>query len=326
MPLPVVRSGKPGDMTEIRRRGSAWLQLGHGVQMPADLTGDEAFRAEMAAWMPLLPPSAVYTGLTAIKAHGLWLPPVPNWMPLFVAMGSVAGEVKPDRSRLAVSRHPTPPARVDVAGAPVASIPEALLACARHLCLLDLVVVIDSALHLGRCTVRDLEEAAAPRLRGSPALRRALGWSDPRAESAWEVVLRLLHRHLGVGVTPQVDIADDRGRFVGRADLLLDGTRTLHEYDGEHHRDAQQHRRDLHRERELANAGYTRRGYGSGVLITRAHAVLRDCEAALGRPLDFASVREWNTLLATSLFTGAGQQHVLRRLRRNWSHLAAIDA
>jgi very-short-patch-repair endonuclease len=297
-----------------RRRGRHWLQLGHGIQAPADLEGREAAIAELHAWLPLLPASGVITGLTAAGVHELWLPPVPDSLPLFVAMGSVRGEVKPDRTRLLVSRHADSPPSTIIEGLPVAPVPDALLACARWLGILDLVVLIDAALHLGLCTVDDVRTAAAHRRKGAPALRAALAAADARSESPWETLLRLLHLVLGVDVTPQVRIFDSTGRFVARADLLLEGTRTIHEYDGADHRTADQHRRDLDRDRRLVGADHVRRGYTSDVVLRRPVLVLRDCELALGRRLPSAGLQTWNGLLATSLFTPAGARAVHRRI------------
>ena len=131
-------------------------------------------------------------------------------------MGSVRGEVKPDRSRLLVSRHPSSPPGTLIEGLPVAPVPDALLACARWLGILDLVVMIDSALHRRLCTVDDVARAAAPRRKGAPALRTALAAADGRSESPWETLLRLLHLVLGVDVTPQVRIIDSAGGAVRR--------------------------------------------------------------------------------------------------------------
>jgi hypothetical protein len=285
--------------------------------MASGLAGQAAMTAELAAWLPLLPPSAVFTGLTAARLHGLWLPTYAEGLPHFIAMGSVRGEVKPDRRELVASRHREPPARVIVDGVPLASVADALLACARTLPLPDLLILIDSALHLRRCTLDDIERAAAPRRKGAPAVRAAADLADGRAESAWESMLRLLHHLIGVDVTPQANITDDRGGFIARGDLLLDGTRALHEYDGGGHRDAAQHRSDLRRERKLLNAGCVRRGYTSDVLLRSPLAVLQDCEATLGRTLDRSGIRTWQQLLARSLMTRTGRRFVLKKLGRD---------
>jgi very-short-patch-repair endonuclease len=308
----------------MRRRGAGWVQLGYGIQMPSGLEGRAALVAELDAWQPLLPPSGAWTGLTALRVHELWLPDVPALMPHFVAMGSVRGEVRPIRGRLQVSRHPHPPAFTEIDGLRVVPVPDALLACARVLGLLDLVCLIDSALHLGRCTTADIRSAAGPRRKGAPALRTGLGHANGAAESLWESVLRLLHECLGVRVLPQAEVFDDFGRFLARADLLVEGTRTLHEYDGAPHREAAQHRKDLRRDRDLVNAGHTRRGYTADVLLRSPQLVRADCETALGRSIPWAGVSVWLGLVAGSLLSTSGQRAVLRKLGVPESQLDSI--
>lgn len=298
----------------LRPRGPQWRHVAYGVTVPAGLEGRAALLAELAEWQRHLPASAVFTGLTAAVVHGLWMPGPIDALPHFVAMGSVKGEVKPIRKGLRVSRHPAAPGCVSVEGIRVAPVPQALLACARVLGPLDLVVLIDSALHLERCTVADITAAAGRRRKGSPALRAALELADRRSESAWESVLRMLHHVLGVAVTPQVNLYDEHGRFLGRADLLLDGTHAAHEYDGSGHREQVQHRKDLKRERALVNGGYTRRGYTSDVLLASPASVLEDCEKALGRSLPRAALIAWSRMLADSLFTSTGRRRLAQHL------------
>ena len=88
-----------------------------------------------------------------------------------------------------------------------------------------------------------------------------------RSESPWESVLRLLHCVADVEVEPQKKIYDDWGRFVARADLWVVGTRRLHEYDGEVHRDRETHRADLARERRLVEVDWQRIGFTSPQLV-----------------------------------------------------------
>lgn len=298
----------------LRPRGPSWRHPAYGIAVRIDLDGRASLLAELAEWQRHLPPSAVFTGVTAAAVHGLWLPGPIDALPHFVAMGTVKGEVKPIRRRLRISRHPSVPARTIVDGLRLAPVPDALLACARILNPLDLVILIDSALHLELCTRGAIEAAAGPRRKGAPALRATLALADSRSESAWESVMRMLHHVLGVAVTPQVDLYGADGVFVGRADLLLDGTRTLHEYDGGGHRDRAQHRKDLKRDRDLVNTGYTRRGYTSDVLLRNASSVLVDCERALDRSLPRSALIEWQKLLSRSLVTPAGRHEIRRRL------------
>ncbi|MBF0689725.1 MAG: hypothetical protein IR158_18385 [Cellulomonas sp.] len=204
-----------------------------------------------------------------------------------------------------------PAIRVD--GVRVATPATALLACARDLGLLDLVVLVDSALR-GGCAADEIAEVVGQRGRGAPLLRRALGLADPRSESPWETVLRLLHVTVGAPVIPQHVVRTADGVFVARGDLWLPATRVLHEYDGGVHRTAQAHARDLRRDRALTAAGWTRRGYVAADLCRDPVAVLRDIDSTLGRPHAPARIRPWLDLLRTSTLTASGRARLRARL------------
>jgi very-short-patch-repair endonuclease len=207
------------------------------------------------------------------------------------------------------------PAR-DLDGLPVDAAPEVLLACACQCSVLDMVVLVDGALHAGACTLEQLWRCACGRRRGAPRLRIALRYADPRSESAWETLLRVLHVVCEVPVEPQFILHDVSGRFVARADLRVSGTRALHEYDGEHHLARSQQHRDLVRARRITDEGWIRRGYTSHDVLHNAVGVLRDADLALGRPHRPDRVRRWHRLLAESLFTPSGQRSFRERLER----------
>ncbi|MFJ9389669.1 hypothetical protein ACIRON_12665 [Nocardioides sp. NPDC101246] len=287
-----------------RRRGATWERVGNGVYVPSGLDGDERWRAELAAWAEVLPPSATFTGLTAARLYGLWLPPLPDDVPTFVALHETSVRIR--RPQLRITRHPRPPGAVELDGLRVAPVAEALLACARDLGLLDLVVLIDSALHLEIGTRADLEVVAAAGRPGARLLREALTWCDGRSESAWETLLRMLHRASGIDVEPQVDIHDERGVFIGRADLLVTGTRTLQEYDGADHRKPGQYRRDRRRDGALATSAYVRQGWVASQVIHDGWLILRAATDALGRDLTVDDIRPWWKLLDASLFSKPG--------------------
>jgi very-short-patch-repair endonuclease len=292
-------------------RNSRWERLGHGVYRPAGAGSGDPYD-ELQAWALVLPPSGCFTHVTAARAYRWQLPWIPSSAPLFVAMHDQ--EARPRRKELRVSRHPRPPARLVHREVSLARPAEVLLACARDLSLLDLVVLIDSALHLGHCRTTDLDRVCTGRRRGAPALRRALAYADGRAESAWESVLRMFHVACEVPVEPQHEVRTPDGRFVARGDLWLRGTTVLHEYDGGVHRDRAQHRRDLARDRALVAAGWTRRGYTSADLLGRSVVMLREADAALGRAHDPRRLDPWRALLRESSLSPAGQQ----RLKRRW--------
>lgn len=295
------------------------MRLGVGVHVAADLPDAERLWEELRAWQQVLPESAAFTGLTAAAAWGLWLPPLPTDVPRFVAAPTASGRVR--RPELRVTRHPVVPA-TEVDGVLLVPVPEALLACARSLRLLDLLVIVDSALQLKRCTLEELRSLAASGRPGSRRLRVALEWADGRSESAWETLLRALHCACDVPVVPQVELRGADGAFLGRADLLIVGTRTLQEYDGADHLERARYRADRRRDSRLSDGGFVRHGWVAEDVIAKPLAILREADLALGRPHDPARIRAWYALVRESLLTDSGTA----ALRREWGLLPADSA
>jgi hypothetical protein len=194
----------------------------------------EGLADQLGAWSLVLSPAAAFTHLTAAELRGWWLPQkIPH--PVFAAL--CEGDPCPHRAGLYVSRHPHRVPSELVSGVRLTTPAETLLAAARDLGVLDLVLMGDSALRLGHCTIDDLVETAAQRRRGAPMLRQVIGLLDKRSESAWESVMRVLHRAADIPVEPQHEIFDQWGRFVARGDLWIVGTNRLHEFDGGKHRE-----------------------------------------------------------------------------------------
>ena len=223
---------------------SRWRRLARGVWLPpADAPSlDDRLRA----WTLVLPPTGGFTHLTAAEAYGWWLPEAPPH-PVFAAMPSV--EPRPRHPGLRVFRHPCPPALQEVRGLRLTTPAETLLALARDLAPLDLIVLADSAVRQGDVTIDELARVATgTRRRGAPALRALLPLIDERSESAWESIMRLLHWTADIPVEPQHTLVDGGGAFIARADLWLCGTRRVHEYDGGGHRDPEVHEADLTRD------------------------------------------------------------------------------
>lgn len=293
---------------EVRRRG--WRRVGFGLYR-RDSTGADRLR-DLLAWQQVLPSSGCLTHLTAAALHGLWLPPLPDSLPIFVSMQK--SQSRPKRPELKVMRHTRPVNATQLGGLTVATVEEALLTCARDVSLLDLVVLGDSALQAG-LTSRERLVASASRNRwGSDLLLRAVPWMDGRSESPWESLLRILHQACGVPVVPQ-HVVSHGGRFVARGDLWLIGTRTLHEYDGGGHRDPVTHRRDLERDRSLLGAGWARRGYVASDVCLQPESILRDADASLGRAYRADRLDPWLRLFEASLFAEGGPARLARRVR-----------
>lgn len=292
------------------RRGPRWTPVAYGLHY---LTQDEPHEdLELAAWQLLMPGHGSFTGLTSARVRGWWLPPLPTGLPVFMALER--NDPRPLRHGVLTSRHPRPVPHQTIRGLRCAGAAETLLACARLVGLLDLVVLLDAALHTRACTLEEVEAVLTPRRRGGPMLRQALGLADARSESAWETLLRLLHVVCGVDVEPQHEVLDSHGEFVARADLGVRGTTSIHEYDGSDHLPRKRQVADLRRLRRIAAAGRVRRGYTAEDLIHRPVTILRDADLALGRPHDPGLIRGWYALLAGSLFTPAGTAAFWKRI------------
>jgi hypothetical protein len=302
------------------RRSSQWTAVTYGVHRPAAVEGRDEHSSfwgedDLAGWQLLLTNEGCFTGLTALEVWGIPLPPLPQECPVFVALAK--DDPRPMRLGVHTSRHIHPPAYVVVRGLRVASVAEAVTAAARWVGLVDLVAMVDAALHLGLVTMDELEERGRSRRPGSRALRSALALVDGDAESLWESMLRLLHVTCDIRVESQWAVCDEDGVVIAEADLWVCGTTSLHEYDGDEHEKAPRRVKDLRRHRKLDKAGYVRRGYTSGDVIHRAATILEDADRALGRHHDPARIRAWHELLRDSLFTPAGRSRFLARLPVN---------
>lgn len=287
-----------------RDPGTGWVRVSHALhRRPAT--------RDLVAWQTVLPESAAFSHLTAAGLHGWWLPELPPGLPVLV--DQPRSEPRCRRTGIRVTRTTQVGPIMVVDGLRVASPAFALLACARDVGLLDLVVLVDSALRTGYPT-NAIADAAASRCHGAPRLRRALALADVRSESPWESLLRVLHVTVGARVLPQHTVRTAGGAFVARGDLWLTGTRVLHEYDGAVHRTAQGHAGDLRRDRALLAAGWTRRGYVAADLRQDPLSVLRDIDAALDRHHRPERIRPWQDLLLTSTLTPQGRARLAGRL------------
>ena len=295
-----------------RAPGAGWRQVTHGIHVSADGSrGDD-----LAGWQLLLPDHGCFTHLTGAAIRGWWLPPMPAELPVFVSLGQT--DPRPLRAGIRSVRLAQACVPELVEGVRVAPAVDILLACAQDLGLVDLVLLLDGAAYAGDIDLEDLRRLLPTlrRRRGLRLVRRALDLSDPRSESPWETLLRLLHVLCGVEVQPQHDLPGPHGT-IGRADLWIVGTRTLQEYDGEVHLPRAQQKRDLRRLRRLDEEHWTRHGYTDDDVLHRAVGILRDADRALGREHLPERIRPWHDLLRDSLFTPAGQARLLHRLGLN---------
>jgi very-short-patch-repair endonuclease len=288
-----------------------WTQVARGVWAPPTPTLDPS--GELRAWSLVLPSASAFTHLTAAGLYGWWLPSCPPH-PVFVAMRRC--DPRPRRPGLLVCRHPKSFAFTLRDGLRVTTPAETILAAARDLGVLDLVVLGDSALRSGHVTRTELEICAGQRRRGAPLLRAVIPLLDKRSESAWESIMRVLQVAAEIPVEPQHPVHDEDGRFLARADFWVVGTRRLHEYDGGVHRDPEVQDSDLRRDRALLRADWERYGFTSRHLLNEAASFIRDADQLLGRSWDAARLRAWEDLLNASMLRRPGRSRALHHWRR----------
>jgi very-short-patch-repair endonuclease len=293
-----------------------WHHVARGVWSPPQIEPD--LREQLRAWSLVLPPASAFTHLTAAELYGWWLPTGPPH-PVFVAMRR--SDPRPRRPGLLVCRHPRSFAFSWQDGLRVTTPAETILAAARDLGVLDLVVLGDCALRLGHVTSTDLEICAAQRRRGAPLLRQVVPLLDKRSESAWESIMRVLQRAADIPVEPQHPVRDAEGRFLARADFWVVGTRRIHEYDGAGHREPEVQDGDLRRDRSLLAADWQRYGFTSRHLLHEAASLIRETDLLLGRTWDAARLRAWEDLLDASMLRRPGRARALAHWRR-----ALLDA
>jgi hypothetical protein len=297
-------------------RLAAHNRLAHGLYRPETphLDARENLLLDLSALRLVLPEDAVYTHITGADLLGWQLPKLPEQVPRFAA---VRGTLHTRRPGLICSRliHESEP--WEVSGLLVDAPEEIVLRAARDLADLDLAIMLDSAARLGHIT----EESMAPVLTsGRPGvrrLRRVWDGRDERAESAGETLLRKFHDAMDVPTQSQVELFDDEGNFVARADLLVSGTLNLHEYDGAIHRNASVQKRDLRRERALAESPYTRRGYTLDDLLNHDIVVMHELDRLFGRSHQDRRLRVWRSMVGDSLYSPAGRARVMNRWYRS---------
>lgn len=298
---------------EIRGAGVRRVSHGVGLVERDDLDETQELHRELRALLLVLPPDAVFTHVTGARLLGWRLPALPEQTPYFAATRS---DRRPRRPGLICARLTHDSVASSVGGLPVESPEEILLRCARDLGVLDLLIMVDSALSLGQLDPGALQTILASGRPGVTRLRKAWGLADARSESSGESLLRAFHVTMDVPVVSQVEIHDDEGRFLGRGDLRVVGTDLIHEYDGAGHRGKDQQRSDLRRERGWAATPYRRNGFTLDDLLNHAAVVMHELDRLLDRPHRPDRLERWRVLVAESLYSATGRARVMNRWKR----------
>ncbi|AWB93927.1 hypothetical protein [Aeromicrobium chenweiae] len=311
-PIRHAQAHERGFTPHLLRASPHFVHPVAGVAQLASTSDDLAATCRAVALQ--LPDDAVFTHLTSARLRGWWLPMLDGF-PLVACSDQEAPHH--DRRGVYVRRCGIPPGhRHRIGDLAVASPEWTIVELAEHLALLDLVAVIDCALHHEDVTIESIRATMRPGRRGVRVLRRALELADGRSESWWETMLRLLHVLSGFEVDPQQVITNAAGVEIARVDLRIRGTNRVPEYDGSDHRERDRHERDLRREKALARAGLERYGYIATEILHAPERIVRDAEDARGMRHVPGRVDPWRAEARLASLSRTGQEALRRRLRR----------
>ncbi|WP_285029748.1 hypothetical protein [Mycolicibacterium sp. lyk4-40-TYG-92] len=121
------------------------------------------------------------------------------------------------------------------------------------------VAAIDALAHAARLTVTDMRAAIErhPGQRGLKQARLTIGLVDPGADSPGETRLRLLIVKAGFPrPVSQHPVYNEFGVLIGEVDLAWPGLKIAVEYEGRHHMDPDQIRKDIARIEEMIEMGW----------------------------------------------------------------------
>ena len=206
-----------------------------------------------------MPPSGFFNSVTAARLHQIPLPlDLQQSTLLHVAVpaphhASAARGVRGHKVQLmgGDSR--------DLRGLKVSTPARLWCELAAELSLADLVAAGDYIIHWRwpLCSLQELQQAVAryPGRKGRATLRMALTLLDNRAESARESVLRVMLALGGIhGLQANLRVRVRGMNF--RIDLALPRYKLALEYQGVHHNDPEQWRKDMSKREILATVGW----------------------------------------------------------------------
>lgn len=272
-----------GLLTPAQLRSSAWVRLFNDVYVRRGIPLDH--RAWCDAVALILPTGAAIGGLSAAYLWGVDL--LPDDAPVTI----VAPRASRVRRTARVRTHYTTFGPGDVttfAGLPVTTPERTAFDLGRRASREQALVAVDAMLHRKALRIEKLRSIAADR-RGWPGvaqLAEVLRLTEPLSESPMETRLRLLLVDAGLPAPQaQFEVHDGSGRLIARVDLAWPARRLALEYEGDHHREQAQFRRDVARFNALRAAGWTVIRLTADDVLRRRTAVVRMITTAM-RALD----------------------------------------
>jgi very-short-patch-repair endonuclease len=243
-----------GLLTPAKLRGQTWRRLLPDVYVHRELVPDH--RIWCAAVSLVMPSGAAIGGLSAAHLFGGVEPH--RGSPVSIVAARTIGAHTSDRIRV----HNTVLAPADITstgGLPVTTPERTAFDLGRRAGRRTAVVAFDAMLHQGVLDLGAVADLARERhwWPGIERLHRVVELADARAESPMETLLRLLLLDSGLpAAQPQFEVRDSRGRLIARVDLAWPRIRLAVEYEGDHHREQEQFRRDIGRVNALRMAGW----------------------------------------------------------------------
>lgn len=283
-PVPALETRRPftradalaAGISAKQLRGSRFRRIFNGVYVDARVPDHALVRAEAA--LLLHPPGGFASHVTAAQIHGV---PVPTDPLTHVTVPCAAYR----RRRQGIRCHVGQAQLETIGGVRVSGPHSMFLELASILSLVDLVVVGDALVRLGKATPESLVAACeASDARHAAAALRAARYVRPDVDSPMETRLRMLIVLAGLP-EPEVNhkIHDEHGRVTRRFDLSYPSVRLIVEYDGRQHVEVRDNwTSDLRRREEFDDADWrilivTSAGIykNPGETINRIHRALR---------------------------------------------------
>ncbi len=243
-----------GLLTERQLRSLSFQRVVRGVYADARIRIDHGLRCEAAAM--ILPAGSALTSHSAAWMFGVRLAdptdPVVVACPPTVHIKGVQG----------IRTHRTIVQEADLVnrGGILLTTPVRMAWDVATLSELDRAVTfLDALTHAGVLDLVDLQQRVAENSGAWRVtwVREAARLVDARSESPQESRLRLTIARFGLPLPHVQYEIHDNGQFLARVDLAWPDMRVAVEYDGAHHADVMQMRRDRRRLNALVHAGWT---------------------------------------------------------------------
>lgn len=297
MPSVVLRSRDAASHGLTRHDlGRPWWEAPiRGVRVPTGSVDTVAARCRAA--LEILPPSAAFSHVTALRLLGIEVP----WR---LDRGSAGDHETLERLHVVVPRRDVRPQRKDIVahacnqpalevftwhGLPVTTPAQTWLHLSDGLSVTDLVVLGDSMTRRKNpaTTVEKLRDllAATHRMRGVVSARAAIEHVVAGTDSSMESRTRMILVEAGLPC-PQVNVPaiDPSGAFLALPDMSYPALRIAIEYDGDVHRtDPATWRRDVERRQRLEEAGWLIITVTADDVIRHPERLIRRVLAALAR-------------------------------------------